>query len=73
MHTTSMRNTNLEEYRASGTLQDIQAGAPFNAFNRGAYIRHAQLGTWWERVLAVLSLAFVVVTVINIVLRSLSP
>jgi hypothetical protein len=68
-----MKHTNLEEYRASGTLQDIQAGAPFNAFNRGAYIRHAQLGTWWERALAILSLAFVLVTLANIVLRKLLP
>ncbi|MEA2743240.1 MAG: hypothetical protein QOG25_1611, partial [Acetobacteraceae bacterium] len=51
----------------------IQAGAPFNAFNRGADIRHAQLGTWWERTLAILSLVFVVVTLANIVWRSLSP
>jgi hypothetical protein len=68
-----MSKVNLEEYRTSGALQDTQAGAPFNAFNRGADIRHAQLGTWWERTLAILSLVFVVVTLANIVWRSLSP
>ncbi len=52
-------------------LQDLQAGAPMNAFSRGARIRHVQLGTWWERILAVLSLAFVAVTLVNLLLRNL--
>ena len=68
-----MRNTKLEEYRTSGALQDIQAGAPLNAFNRGSYIRHVQLGIWWERALAVVALAMVLVTLVNLALRSLSP
>jgi hypothetical protein len=66
-----MKHTNLEEYRSSGTLKDIQTGAPFNAFNRGTHIRHAQLGTWWERALAILSMVFVLLTLINIALRHL--
>jgi hypothetical protein len=68
-----VRQINLEEYRASGTLQDLQAGAPLNAFNRDSSIRHAQLGTWWERGLAVLSLAFALVTLTNLLRRSLWP
>jgi hypothetical protein len=65
-----MKTPNLEELRIGGALQDNQAGVPFNAFNRGARIRHAQLGTWWERVLAVLSLIFVVATLIGLLVRS---
>jgi hypothetical protein len=66
-----MRKLNLEEVRFSGALQNLQAGAPLNAFDRGAKIRHAQLGSWWERVLAILSLAFVLTTLVNLVLRNL--
>jgi hypothetical protein len=63
---TDMREPNLEELRASYALQDVQAGArpPLNAFNRGARMRHAQLGTWWERILAVLGAAILVLAVI---------
>jgi hypothetical protein len=67
----TMRTPNLEELRTSGTLQDRQAGAPLNAFNRGSRLRHAQLGTSWERVLAVLSLVFVASTLISLAIRSL--
>ena len=66
-----VKDINLEEIRYSNALQDLQAGAPMNAFNRGARIRHVQLGTWWERILAVLSLAFVAVTLVNLLLRNL--
>ena len=62
---------NLEELRVGDTLQDSQSGAPLNAFNRSARMRHAQLGTWWERILAVLSLIFVTVTLVNLVIRAL--
>ena len=68
-----MKNTTLEEYRTSGALQDIQAGAPFNPFNRGSYIRHTHLRPGWERVLAVLGLAFVLVTLVNLTVRSYWP
>jgi hypothetical protein len=66
-----MRHPNLEEYRASGTPQDIQAGDPFNAFSPGGYVRNARHSRWWERALAILSLAFVLVTLANIALRNL--
>jgi hypothetical protein len=66
-----MEEINLEELRYSGALQDLQAGAPLDAFNRSARIRHSQLTSWWERCLAVLSLAFIVVTLVNLVLRNL--
>jgi hypothetical protein len=66
----AMKTPNLEELRIGGALQDSQAGAPFNAFNRGTSLRHAQLGTWWERVLAVLSLIFVMATLIGLLIRS---
>jgi len=66
----AMRAPNLEELRIADRLQDRQAGA-LNAFNRSTRLRHAQLGTWWERVLAVLSLIFVVSTLIGLVVRAL--
>lgn len=56
-----MREPNLEEFRASGALENQQAGAPLNAFNRAGWLRHAQLGTWWERVLAVAGLVILFV------------
>lgn len=42
--------------RRASRQRRLQAGArpALNAFNRGARMRHAQLGTWWERILAVL-------------------
>jgi hypothetical protein len=64
-----MREPNLEEFRASSALQDVQAGARpgLNAFNRGARMRHAQLGTWWERLLAVITAAILIAAlVINV-------
>ena len=66
----AMRQPNLEELRLGDRLQDQQAGA-LNAFNRSTRLRHAQLGTWWERVLAVLSLIFVAATVISLVVSAL--
>jgi hypothetical protein len=47
-----------EDLRAGDTSRHGQAGAPPHAFNRGTRLRHARLGTWWERVLAVLSPIF---------------
>jgi hypothetical protein len=76
-----MKAPNLEDRHTGDAPRDSQAGAPHtgaphagmssNAFGGGAYVRHAQLGTWWERVLAVLSLIFVTATVISLVIRSL--
>jgi hypothetical protein len=67
---TAMRQPNIEELRLADRLQDSQAGG-LNAFNRTTRLRHAQLGTWWERVLAVLSLIFVVATAISLLVRAL--
>jgi hypothetical protein len=66
----AMRQPNLEELRLADRLQDQQAGG-LNAFNRSTRLRHSQLGTWWERVLAVLSLIFVVATAISLLVRAL--
>jgi hypothetical protein len=67
----AMKVPNLEELRTGDALQDRQAGAPLNAFNRSTRLRHAQLGTWWERVLAVLSLIFVIATLTGLMIRNL--
>ncbi len=40
-------------------------------FSGSHYLRHAQITTGWELVLGILSLAFVVVTLTNLVLRNL--
>ena len=66
----AMHEPNIEELRLADRLQDSQAGG-LNALNRTTRLRHAQLGTWWERVLAVLSLTFVVATAISLLLRAL--
>jgi hypothetical protein len=68
-----MGEPNLEELGASGALQDVQAGArpALNAFNRGARMRHAQLGTWWERILAVLGAVILLLAVVVNVWRFL--
>ncbi|MGD0433217.1 MAG: hypothetical protein ABSA58_19215 [Acetobacteraceae bacterium] len=55
----------------SGTLERRQAGAPFTPWHGSNGLRHVALGTWWERVLSVVGLAFVLITVVNIVLRGL--
>jgi hypothetical protein len=68
-----MGEPNLEELGASSALQDVQAGArpALNAFNRGARMRHAQLGTWWERILAVLGAVILLLAVVVNVWRFL--
>jgi hypothetical protein len=66
-----MKQPNQEELRASGILERGQAGAPFTPWHGSNGLRHVALGTWWERVLAVAGLAFVLITMVNIVLRSL--
>jgi hypothetical protein len=68
-----MRDLNLEELRRGGTLESSQAGAPFDAFNRSSYLRHAQITTLWERVLAVISVGLIGFTLFNILVRALWP
>jgi hypothetical protein len=60
-----MKESNLEELRASNTLQDMQNRAsPFWGSRSGSMLRHAQLGTWWERVLAILGAAILLLAVV---------
>jgi hypothetical protein len=66
-----MKEPNQEELRVSGTLERRQAGAPFTPWHGSNGLRHVALGTWWERVLSVVGLAFVLITVVNIILRGL--
>jgi hypothetical protein len=54
-----MHTPKPDDHRAYRELDDIQSGAPLNAFNRPNYLRHPIITTHWERVLAVLSLIFV--------------
>jgi hypothetical protein len=68
-----MRDLNLEELRRGGTLESSQAGAPFDAFNRSSYVRHAQITTVWERVLAVISVGLIGFTLFNILVRAWWP
>ena len=66
-----MKEPNQEELRTSSTLERGQGGTRFTLFTGTHTIRHASLGTWWERVLGILGLAFVLVTLTNIILRNL--
>jgi hypothetical protein len=66
-----MKEPNQEEIRASSALDRGQGGTSFSPYTGSDYLRHASLGTWWERILGVLGLAFVLITLINIVLRNL--
>ena len=66
-----MNEPNQEELRASGAMDRGQGGESFTPYTGSHYVRHATLGTWWERVLAIIGLGFVVVTLVNIVLRNL--
>jgi len=63
-----MGEPNQEAYRVSANLDRGQGGALFLPSDR---VRHAQLGSWWERLLAVLGLVFVAVTLANILIRNL--
>ena len=67
-HIEWMGELNREAYRVSAKLDRGQGGAPFVPSDR---LRHAQLGSWWERFLAVPCLAFVAVTLANILIRNL--
>jgi hypothetical protein len=66
-----MRTPNREELHASSILERGQGGASFAPWHGSNGLRHASLGTWWERVLAILGLAFVLITLINISLQHL--
>jgi hypothetical protein len=63
-----MGEPNQETYRVSATLDRVQGGAPFLPSDR---LRHAQLDSWWERLLAVLGLVFMAVTLANILISNL--
>ena len=66
-----MQEPNQEELRTGGTLDRGQGGESFNAFTGSHYLRHAQLGSWWELALGILSLAFVLISLVNLVLRNI--
>jgi hypothetical protein len=65
-----MRASKQDDHRAYRELDDIQSGAPLNAFNRPNYLRHPVITTQWERVLAILSLVFAASFLLNLALRS---
>jgi len=67
-----MRGDKPGDHRAYQELDDIQSGAPWNAFNRPNYLRHPVITSQWERVLAVVTLVIVVSFLLNLVWRSLS-
>jgi hypothetical protein len=66
-----MKQPSQEESRAGAALDRGQGGARFLPFMGSDRLRHAQLGSWWERILAILALIFVVVTLGNIILGTL--
>ena len=65
-----MKEPNQEELRTSGTLDRGQGGDTFMPFPGSHYLRHAGMGTWWERILGIVSLIFVLVALTNIVVRN---
>ncbi len=67
-----MKEPNLEEIRASEALQDQQARTlSANGFMPPMRLRHAQLGTWWERILAVVGAALLVAALADNLWRAL--
>jgi hypothetical protein len=67
-----MKEPNLEEIRASEALQDQQARTlSANGFMPPIRLRHAQLGTWWERILAVVGAALLVAALADNLWRAL--
>lgn len=63
---TRMKAPNVEEIRASEALQDQQARTlSANGFMPPMRLRHAQLGTWWERVLAVVGAAILLAALVD--------
>jgi hypothetical protein len=67
-----MKEPNLEEIRGSEALQDQQARTlSANGFMPPMRLRHAQLGTWWERILAVVGAALLVAALADNLWRAL--
>ena len=66
-----MKEPNQEELRASDRLDRGQGGERFTPYSGSHYLRHARIGSWWELVLGILSLAFVLITLANLVIRNL--
>lgn len=60
-----------DDVSAGGRLERGQGGGTFMPFHGSHYLRHAQITTWWERLLAVVSLAMLGFALVNIVLRNL--
>jgi len=51
-----MAKIHREDVQIGSTLDRGQGGAPFSPFSGSNYLRHAQITTVWERILAVVSL-----------------
>lgn len=67
-----MREPNLEELRTSAALQDEQARVLLSGGGiRAIRLRHAQLETWWERALAVIGAAILLVALVDNLWRML--
>jgi hypothetical protein len=67
-----MREINPEELRASGALQDMQARAnSMGGMTPSPRLRHAQLGTWWERALALIVVAILLAALLDNLWRAL--
>jgi hypothetical protein len=60
-----------EEARLGHTLDRGQGGERFVGYSGSHYLRHAQITSWWERILAVITLALVAFTLGSILLRTL--
>jgi len=66
-----MREHSQEDARSAATLERGQGATGFAPFTGSNYLRHAQITTWWERILAVVCLALVAFGLVNVVLRNL--
>jgi hypothetical protein len=67
-----MREPNIEELRASGALQDQQSHTlSANGMMPPMRMSHAQIGTWWERGLAVIGAALLLFALVNWIWRAL--
>jgi hypothetical protein len=68
-HAAAMRPHCPGDHRALKELDDIQSGAPLNAFNRPNYLRHPVIETGWERVLALATLGILASALAHAALR----
>jgi hypothetical protein len=60
-----MGKPNLEELRTSGALQDLQvSSSSYQGLLPRPMLRHSQIGSWWERALAIAGLVILVLTVV---------